>query len=222
MQKHLDCLFDYDQRGRMLSVNEWNGGTPPRFVLGRTTGGNFWRVRHDVPGNVVEHLGRIVENEPTSSALAQQPARRDDYVEALGSVEEVGGGPCYWFDVDPVPRIEPVAITEDNADLLRGFMDEWLDDVPYRSPFMASVVNGKAVSVCASVRIRAAAHEAGVETAPSHRRQGHALDAICGWQRAVRALGAIPLYSTSSDNVASQALAHRLGLTLYGVTFWIR
>jgi hypothetical protein len=36
------------------------------------------------------------------------------------------------------------------------------------------------------------------------------------WARAVRALGAEPLYSTSWQNAASRAVARKLGLVLYG------
>lgn len=225
MEKHLDCSFNYDERGRMLSVNQWDGGTPPRFVLGRTSAGNTWRVRHDVPGGAVEHLADIVRQELVLHALTRQPVRRDEYLEALGrdsAIEEVGGGPCYWFERELTPSQEPVPITVHNSNLLVDTLNDWIADVPYRSPFMAVIANGKAVSVCASVRIRDSSHEAGVETTPSCRRLGYAFNAVCGWQRAVKALGAIPMYSTSWDNVASQALADRLGLTLYGVTFWIR
>ena len=36
------------------------------------------------------------------------------------------------------------------------------------------------------------------------------------WAQAVRTQGGIPLYSTSWDNRASRAVAHNLGLSLYG------
>jgi len=79
----------------------------------------------------------------------------------------------------------------------------------------------KAISVCRSVRISAPAHEAGVETLPEFRGKGHATAVVAVWARAVRSLGSEPLYSTSSGNLASQALARKLGLIQYGVDFHI-
>jgi 3-polyprenyl-4-hydroxybenzoate decarboxylase len=58
-----------------------------------------------------------------------------------------------------------------------------------------------------------------LQTRADRRRRGHAVNAVAGWARAVRSLGATPFYSTSWDNVASQGVAHRLQLSLVGVDF---
>jgi predicted GNAT family acetyltransferase len=78
------------------------------------------------------------------------------------------------------------------------------------------VKDGQAVSVCFSARLTAEAAEAGLHTAPSARGRGYATAVTAGWALAIRKRGAIPLYSTAWDNLASQAVARRLGLTLYG------
>ena len=44
----------------------------------------------------------------------------------------------------------------------------------------------------------------------------HAAAVVAAWAAAVRASGRLPLYSTSWDNVASQGVARKLGLVLYG------
>ncbi len=90
-----------------------------------------------------------------------------------------------------------------------------------RQPFVVAVENDAAVALCCSVRITAAAHAAGVETLPAARRRGMASQAVAEWARAVDELGAIALYSTSWDNVASQAVARRLGMKLIGVDFHV-
>lgn len=123
--------------------------------------------------------------------------------------------------IDIIPKVRPVAINEANADLLRGGFEEWLPDVPHRQPFMAMIEDGHAVSLCASVRITDDAHEAGVETLPMYRQRGHAVNVVAGWARAVRKRKAIPFYSTSWDNMASQNVALSLGLSLFGTDFHV-
>ncbi len=57
---------------------------------------------------------------------------------------------------------------------------------------------------------------AGIETLEAYRGRGYATAVVAGWAYAIRATDRIPLYSTSWDNLASQAVAHRLGLVQYG------
>jgi predicted GNAT family acetyltransferase len=99
---------------------------------------------------------------------------------------------------------------------LRPHLEEWLVDVGYREAMFAVVIDGHAVSIAASVRTSLSADEVGVETAPAYRGLGYARQAVTAWARAVRSMKRIALYSTSWDNVASQALARSLGLTVYG------
>jgi hypothetical protein len=135
--------------------------------------------------------------------------------------ENIWAGPVYMFTHGVMPSIPPIAIDQDNAHLLREGFEDWLPDVPHRRPFMAVIEDGRAVSICASVRISAAVHCAGVETRVEYRRRGHAVSAVAGWARAVRSSGATAFYSTSWDNVASQRVAGRLGLLLVGVDFHV-
>lgn len=74
-------------------------------------------------------------------------------------------------------------------------------------PMAAVVVEGHAVSICASVRSSSTVHCAGVETLPQHRGRGYARHAVRGWAQLVRAIGATPFYGTTFDNVASFAPA---------------
>jgi hypothetical protein len=220
MQQRVEALFTHDGRSRIVAINQWDGGIAPRFYLGRTAEGNLWRFRNDVPDSLAEELRNLAEREPVAAAVPRMPALNRAYIALLSShvtIDQVWAGPAYWFSRFVTPSVAPIEITEINADLLNGGFEDWLPDVPHRRPFMAVVEDGQAVSVCGSVRITGAAHEAGVETLPAYRRKGHAFNVVAGWASAVRTNGAIPFYSTAWDNIGSQALAKRLGLAFVGV-----
>jgi len=224
MRIHLDALYTYDAKGRMSHVNEARGPRAPRIFLGRTSAGHELRWRADVLESTLASIAERVAREPSALPLSQRPHCGDAIVSLLerdDPVVRIWSGPAYCVDVDALPTAPLVVrVTRANADLLRTFPD-WRDEVDERQPFMAAVENGSAVALCASVRITAAAHAAGVETLPAARRRGMASQVVAAWARAVAELGAIPLYSTSWDNVASQAVARRLGMTLIGVDFHV-
>ena len=83
------------------------------------------------------------------------------------------------------------------------------------------VADGVAVTACSSVRLTPQAAEAGLYTHADYRGRGYAADTVRCWAEAVRASGRIPLYSTSWENLASQAIARKLGAIQYGVDFSI-
>jgi RimJ/RimL family protein N-acetyltransferase len=94
-------------------------------------------------------------------------------------------------------------------------------DVSVEQPFVAITQKNRAVSVCRSVRITTEAHEAGLETLPEFRGKGFAAEVTAEWARRVCAIDAMPLYSTSWENKASQAVARKLRLRCYGNDFEI-
>jgi predicted GNAT family acetyltransferase len=130
-------------------------------------------------------------------------------------------GPAYRFTQYPEPSRPLLAITETNAEMLQGGFEELVAELPDWQPFLALVEDGRAVSVCRSVRITPEAHEAGVETLPEFRGNGYAKEVVAGWACLVHAMGAIPLYSTSWENTASQAVTKKLRLVSYGADFHI-
>jgi predicted GNAT family acetyltransferase len=100
--------------------------------------------------------------------------------------------------------------------LLRG----WLPAAE-TPPYFGVVRDGQVVSVCYSARSGPEAAEAGVETAAAYRGQGLAAIATAAWGAAVRHSGRLALYSTAWENKASQGVARKLGLLLYGEDFHI-
>ena len=225
MDIHVRVLFTHDARSRLLFVNELGSeGPAPRLFLGRTPAGNLWRFRADLPESLVEELEALCVDEPAGMEFGSAPGRLEAYVRLLdshGPVRKHWTGPAYRF----IEYIEPsrplLAITETNAESLRGGFEELVAELPISQPFVALIEEGRAVSVCRSVRITSEAHEAGVETLPDFRGKGYAKDVVAGWARLVQSMGAIPLYSTSWENTASQAVAKKLHLIPYGADFHV-
>ena len=220
------ALFTSDAELRLLLINEpGNVVTPaPRFFLGRTPTGNLARFRADLPEKLVQELNALCVDEPLLQTFDEPPRHEKRYVqllEAYGPVESVSAGPAYYFSKDTSPLRQPVVVTESNAEVLQGGFEKLLEELPLWRPFVALIEEGRAVSVCRSVRITTEGHEAGVETLPNYRAKGYAKNVVAGWARRVRAVGAFPLYSTSWDNRASQAVARSLRLRFYGADFHI-
>jgi hypothetical protein len=222
MDLHIRTCFTYDEHLRLVGVNEPGGtGSPaPRLFLGRTTDGNVWRFGANVADDICRELDVLCSREPRLQATGPAlPAHIDRYVELLGRVAgdpEVESGFAYHFRHigDPGEGIEPV--TEQNAHLLAGGFEKLLDELSDWQPFVALIAEQRAVSVCRSVRISVEAHEAGVETLAEHRGNGYAERVVSAWARRVQEMDALPLYSTSLQNRASQAVARKLGLRCYG------
>src|SRR6516225_5523683 len=135
-------LHRHDSRGRMVEVNQWNGGTPARFTLMRTADDVICRFRADVPDSLALALEELCSQEPRGQELGNLPVHHYRYRTLLSShapVEAVSAGPAYIFTQDVAGRAASIAIGEHNAYLLRGGLEDWILDVPHRKPFMAMV-----------------------------------------------------------------------------------
>jgi RimJ/RimL family protein N-acetyltransferase len=199
MTMHVEALYTYDANSRLLHINEPDGGgLADKFFLGRTREGHLWRFRSDLPDSLVERLDL-----------------------QLLEAKSVWLGPAYCFTDDIESSRATTLITEKNADLLQGGFENLISELPLWQPFVAVIENNRAVSVCRSVRITEKAHEAGLETLPEFRGRGYARDVVAAWATQVRKMGAWPIYSTSWDNKASQAVARKLNLSIYGFDFSI-
>jgi RimJ/RimL family protein N-acetyltransferase len=220
MSLHVRALFTHNAESRLLQINEpGNAVAPaPRLFLGRTRAGNIWRFHADLPPELIQELDSLCGDEPPLNTELNVPPRHlERYVQLLEPVENVSSGPAYYFPKNVVSSKRSLLITVDDAEMLKGGFEEFVDELPAWQPFVAVVAGDRTVSVCRSARITPDAHEAGVETLPDFRGRGYAKDATAEWAQRVRAIGATPLYSTSWENKASQAVARKLSLECYGV-----
>ena len=212
-------LYRQDAAGRLLTVNEPGDEPASRLFVGRTNEGNLWRFRSDLPPALVRELEGILETEPVASDLCQPlrcHQRLHDALSAHAPVAAVSAGPAWYCpeDIAAPGAVEVVRVT-DRSNLQGRFA--WIaDEYAERQPVLAVLHEGEAVSVCCSSRNAPAAAEAGLRTLEGYQRRGYAAAVVAAWAAAVRESGRLPFYSTSWDNRASQGVAAKLGLVLYG------
>jgi RimJ/RimL family protein N-acetyltransferase len=214
-------LFTHDPNGRIVTINEPDGDSAPRFFLGRTTTGNLCRFRHDVPDDIVAELTALFNREPIPPDLRTPPVYLAAYQKILAShapTRVAEHGPAYYFPavISPPADIETTRMTRENAPMLQANFGWMIPALHLMPPVYAVVQAGAAVAVCFSSRIPSVADEAGVNTLEAYRGRGYAAAVVASWANAIRGLGRIPLYSTSWGNTASQSVARKLGLIMYG------
>jgi GNAT superfamily N-acetyltransferase len=208
----------FDARGRILHSNSPDQLPPPRLAL--TCTATCYRVNFgaSVPDNLAHELAAIVERERPDGTLtipADLQTRLRTVLERHAPIEEEGGGPGYLFPESVVAPEHVVQITEENVDLARETFPWMLREFAGWAPYFAVVEGGVVASVCFNARSGPRAAEAGLYTHPEYRGRGYAADVTRAWGAATRARGRVPLYSTSWDNLASQAVARKVGLIQY-------
>ncbi len=225
---HLDTLFVCDSGGRLLRVNERSNvnSIPPAplVYVGRTPLGNIGACQANLPAPLRRRVEDLLAAEPVLPTCEEPPRCRELLYTLLaehGPAWDEESGPAFTFPADiPVPA-GVVPITGANGHLLRAHYPDVLADLDTSLPCIAVVEDGAAVSVCFSARTTTRTAAAGVLTQPEARGRGYAVAVTAGWALAIRERGAISLYSTTWDNLASRAVAHRLGLELYAADWWL-
>ncbi len=224
MRLHVEALFTCDLSGRLVVVNEPRGGPAPRFFLGRTVEGNECWARHDLDVAVIRDLTALCASAPVGLEIEANPGSAAPFLSRLSkdeAVRKMWTGPAYQFPQDVTEVGDTVRVTPENAAVLTPYFEDWVADVQSEAPFAALLKDGKAVSICCSVRMTPRADEAGVETHPDFRGHGLAACVVAAWARSVREKERVPLYSTSWENQASRAVALKLGLVQYGADLHI-
>ncbi len=219
---YADTCFTYDARGRMLRSNEPREEArrpAPRLYLGRTRAGHVVRFGAAVPEALARRLQAIIDGQSPVGDLHAPPVAPAELREALARQAPItmeSEGPAYRFPASIARPGEVVRLADANRALVRETYPWLYEELADWQPCFAVVRDGAAVSVCFSSRIGAEAAAAGVETLPAFRGRGYAAAVTAAWGAAVREAGRIPLYSTAWENLASQGVARRVGLIIFG------
>ena len=227
MKIQVGTLFVHNHDGRLRFINEPyrpEDHSAPVVFIGRTRCGSVVRFRYDVPEVICKRVQTVIQAQSLSDNLYESPsylATVKDLLASYITADQQWMGPAYRFPGSLEVSSEVVRIDRSTAYLLEFGFSDLIPELDHCQPVVAIVEGDKAVSVCQSVRKSEEAEEAGVDTLLSHRGKGYAGQAVAGWAGVVREQGRIPLYSTSWDNKASQRVAEKLGLRLYGVDLHI-
>lgn len=213
---YLQTAFVLNGEGRITSTREPGPGRGPAFSLVRSTTRCAWAVRVDLLQELGDELDNLAGEEPPVLNLRDAPVHSDRYMSLVGG--QIESGPAFIFP-DLVTQPADIVFIEDLRLLTRNFPELTAGDIPGRSPILAVVEEGHAVSVCLCARRSDVAAEAGLETATAFRGRGFGPRVTAAWALAIRASGRIPLYSTSWTNDASLAVARKLSLVPYASTW---
>jgi hypothetical protein len=213
-------LFTHDANHDLVRVNEPNGARAPRFFLGRTRDGVLCRFRHDVDAATRRALRKTLEDQmarATSIDLLADPLPYQHILSRSAPVEKTWFGPAYCIPRRPPVTAPTIAVTAANADVLRPLLETWVPDVSRCQPMITLEIEERAVTLCCSGRRTNEADEAAVETVTPYRNRGYGRLVVQAWASAVYAAGRLPLYSTSWQNTASQAVMRKLEVAPFGV-----
>ncbi|MEM8534590.1 MAG: GNAT family N-acetyltransferase [Chloroflexota bacterium] len=215
MSMRVPTLYCLDDHNRLLSINEPGFPQAPRFVMGRTTQGNIWHFRHDLPGELVQELHQLCALEPTSSDFTTPPLHYHSIRKLLAGHQPIQNeyrGPAYLFP-EQLPHSDEIVQLSEELFQNHGGLEPV--SAP-RFPCAGIIADQQIASYCYCARLTAQAAEAGVETWPAFRGRGFAAKTVAHWAALIRKTGRIPFYSTWWANHASQRVANKLGLILLG------
>ena len=172
----------------------------------------MWAVRTDASQDLAGELDGLAREEPPVSDFRGAPLHAERYMSLVKG--RVDSGPAFTFP-EAIARPQGTVFIED-VGLLDHHFTGWKEsEIPERTPIVALVEEGHAVSVCCCSRRSDVAAEAGLETAEAYRGRGRGPRVTAAWALAIRDSGRIPLYSTSWTNDASLSVARKVGLVAY-------
>lgn len=213
----VEVLFVHSPVGKMKCVNEKGNPKAPRFFLGRTREGSITRYHCNVGDKTISKIEKLIR-EPSNHI---EIAKIINVLNEERTVENIWMGPAFMLPNNLHKPTRTIQITEKNKELLRENFPDLIEQMEWRQPYFAIVQNEKVVSICCSARSTPVAAEASAETLEEFQGNGYGTDVVTAWAISIQEEKRIPLYSTSWDNYASQAVARKLKLINYGMNLHI-
>lgn len=232
----LDVLTGRDDHGR--------DEPEPVLVVAGDSDARLVRAQPEVPAEVVDELRRGAWPDPR-----RPPPALDAWHRQTDPTLVQWGGSSYLLD--PSRRAEPGSspLTSDTLAVSDGRATsaslatsdspalgalaqlcpspwwepaEWADLLAGRlGPWAIAYAADRVTAVCHTPRARRGGAEAGVWTRPEDRGRGLATEVTTAWVAAAHRLGHL-FYSHHHDNLASRAVARRLGATPLGWSWKLR
>lgn len=235
LEIEVDTLWARDPQGRLLHARDHAASPAPYVVVAVSDGEYFGSFSAGLPGDILTECWSALltcDLPPTTGSAAGNPPEFNVLKEIFarhGVPAKVHCGPSYLVPETVAAIVGGALVTSASATDTRGDLyapaganwepDEWRALLAGEmGPWAMAVEDDEIASICHSARLSGQAAEAGLRTEPAVRHRGHGAAATAAWAALVHEGGRLPFYSTSADNLASQAVANRLKLQLIG---WI-
>jgi GNAT superfamily N-acetyltransferase len=198
-EDHVDRLFELEHHVRPVNrcaVPAGSGFDVPRVTIYRQTDGYSLFIRDDLSCSIRRRIGEI----DLGQAIAE-PALIASILADDEPCERVF--PRVAYVIYEIPAASGEAQVVERA-------GHWIIEVDGTAVSDAWTVSAN--RVCASVR---------VDTLREFRGRGYAAQVLASWTRATLEANLLPYYTHATDNLASRALARRIGASEFasGVKF---
>ena len=214
-------LYKVDQENHLISTNESgidNGDEPPILFMSIGNGEFVHHYRKSLTESELNILNSIIFQieSQNKTGFYEEWENICDYLTGYdGLIFE--SGPAFLIPDDVICANDVIEVGIHNRDVLKkNFKYSW-ENLEYLIPCSAKLIDGKAVSICRTVRKHKNVLECGVDTVDMFRGKGYGSSVVASWASRVWGSGQIPCYSTQWDNHASMALAKKLKLRQYAV-----
>lgn len=216
MHHHINALFKLDNEERMTVVNEPPYHPAPKIFIGTTKEGSVVRYGNTLSDSFITKIEEVIQKNGIDLAEIIKNFQQ------LYELNQLWIGPACVFP-DNIKTFHPqcMQLTHKNKYTLKSQFPYTFEDFEYKQPCFVIMEGDVIASICCSARKSAEADEASIFTKEAYRGKGYGAAVTNAWAKEVQRQGRIPLYSTSWDNLASQSVADRLKLGLYGTDFHI-